>query len=200
MSASASHKRILVVDDDPAYVEMLRLLLDQFRRDAWEVHTAGEAGQALAILREKDMNLMLVDARMPVVDGLQLIRIARQHHPTLRIAALTGFADESARATYLANGADAFFEKPRSSEGIQTLLAALDSLLLVAPRQGFRSVLDHLELQDLLQIECSKRNSSVLEVTARSERGRIFIKDGELIHAETGSLEGEPALFSLLSL
>jgi hypothetical protein len=143
---------------------------------------------------------MLVDARMPVVDGFQLIRLVRQHYPHMWIVVLTGFADEATRAAYLNNGTDLFLEKPRSSEGIQILLVALDDLMQRTPENGFRGVMDQVDLQDLLQIECSKRNSSRLEVLTRADRGEIFIKEGGVIHAQSGELIGEPAFFHLLSL
>jgi CheY-like chemotaxis protein len=200
MNAPTPVRRILLVDDDPAYLETLAALMAQFRKHTWEVLTAGEAGRALTSLRENFINLMVVDARMPVVDGFQLTRLARQNYPHLRIAVLTGFADEATRKAYLENGADLFLEKPRSSQGIQTLLITLDDLMAGTPEYGFRGVLEQVELQDLLQIECSRRNSSRLEVFARGERGEIFICEGAVVHAQSGELTGEPAFQHLLSL
>jgi CheY-like chemotaxis protein len=200
MTAPANLKRILIVDDDPAYREMLSTMMEQLRKGLWDITTAADAGRALTILREKVVHLLLVDARMPVVDGLQLIRLVRQNHPHLRIAVLTGYADEATRATYTNNGADLFFEKPRSAEGIQTLFLTLDDLLRSTPEHGFRGVLEQVELQDLLQIECSKRNSSRIEVITHDGSGLIFIRDGAVIHAVAGEISGEAAFYHLLSL
>lgn len=200
MSAHGTVKRLLLVDDDPMYLELLTELMQQFRAGVWEVTTASDAGRALTILRGGLINLVMVDARMPVVDGLQLVRLIRQHFPHLRIVILTGYADDSTRKTYLDSGADLFLEKPRSSEGIQTLFITLDNLMESTPETGFRGVFEQMELQDLIQIECSKKNSSRLEVSARGARGEIFIKDGNVIHAQSGDMAGEPALFHLLSL
>ena len=196
----APPKKVLIVDDDPAYLEMLGALMEEYRRGVWEVMKAADAGKALTLLRETPVNLMLVDARMPVVDGFQLIRLVRQSYPHMWIVVLTGFADEATRTAYLDNGTDLFLEKPRSSEGIQVLFVALDDLLQRTPEDGFRGVMEQVDLQDLLQIECSKRNSSRLEVLTRAERGEIFVKEGGVIHAQTGELIGEPAFFHLLSL
>jgi DNA-binding response OmpR family regulator len=196
----APPKKILIVDDDPAYLEMLGALMEEYRRGAWDVLKAPDAGKAITLLRETPVNLMLVDARMPVVDGFQLIRLVRQHYPHMWIVVLTGFADETTRTAYLDNGTDLFLEKPRSAEGIQILFVALDDLLQRTPEYGFRGVMEQVDLQDLLQIECSKRNSSRLEVLTRAERGEIYIKEGAVIHAQTGELIGEPAFFQLLSL
>jgi DNA-binding response OmpR family regulator len=193
-------KKILIVDDDPAYLDMLGALMEQFRSGVWDVIKAADAGKAITVLREASVSLMLVDARMPVVDGFQLIRLVRQNYPHMWIVVLTGFADETTRSAYLNNGADLFLEKPRSPEGIQILFVALDDLLQRTPEYGFRGVMEQVELQDLLQIECSKRNSSRLEVLTRAERGEIFIKGGAVVHAQSGDLIGEPAFFHLLSL
>jgi len=49
-------------------------------------------------------------------------------------------------------------------------------------------------------MECLGRKSSVLEVFTGKVRGRIFISDGDIVHAESGSLQGEVALYGLLGL
>jgi hypothetical protein len=55
-------------------------------------------------------------------------------------------------------------------------------------------------LQEVLQLECRGRKSSVLEVFTGKVRGRIFICEGAIVHAESGALQGEVALYGLLAL
>ena len=73
-------------------------------------------------------------------------------------------------------------------------------MLTWAPREGFQGVLRRVGLQDVIQMECLGRNSSVLEVHDQHRRGRIYIEDGHIIHAAVGGLAGEAALQNLLAL
>jgi hypothetical protein len=55
-------------------------------------------------------------------------------------------------------------------------------------------------LNDVIQMECLARNSSILEIYNEHVIGRIYIQDGQLVHALGGDLKGEGALYKLLSL
>jgi hypothetical protein len=65
---------------------------------------------------------------------------------------------------------------------------------------GFRGVLRKIGLQDLIQMECLNRTSSVLEIVNQATRGRIYLERGEIVHAVVDNLSGEKALNKLLSL
>jgi hypothetical protein len=113
---------------------------------------------------------------------------------------MTGFSNDNYRAACLSNGAEMFLEKPKTAEGFESLFATLNELIKWQPEEGFRGVLRRVGLQDVIQMECLSRNSSILEISARKETGRIFIKDGAVIHAEIGSRTGEMAFNYLLAL
>jgi hypothetical protein len=55
-------------------------------------------------------------------------------------------------------------------------------------------------LQEIIQMECQERNSSILEIYNEDEQGRIFIENGKIIHAVINQLKGERALAKLLDL
>jgi CheY-like chemotaxis protein len=135
-----------------------------------------------------------------VVDGLQFLRLLGRTHPGQPVVMLTGLATEANRKICLENGAALFLEKPTSREGFASVFAALDALAGVAPQSGFRGMIRRVGLQEVLQLECLGRKSSVLEIFTGKVRGRIFICDGSVIHAETGLLQGEVALYGLLAL
>src|SRR5207253_7129971 len=82
----------------------------------------------------------------------------------------------------------------------QDLFNALDELLKFQPEEGFRGVLRRVGLQDVLQMECLARSSSVLEIVTEEFRGSVFVQDGQIIHAEVGEQSGEAAFNQLLSL
>jgi hypothetical protein len=121
-------------------------------------------------------------------------------YPNVQKAILTGFATEAYRAACLGNGAELFLEKPKSREEQQSVFSALNELLKWQPEEGFQGVLRRVGLQDVIQMECLSSNSSVLEVKAGRDQGKIFIREGAIVHAEIGDLKGEPAFQRLLAL
>lgn len=192
--------QILFVDDDADFLLTLRDLYEMMSERSWQIHSATSANQALEILDSQKIDLVVVDVNMPVIDGIQLIGILQRRHPKLKRAVLTGLATPEKRAASLANGADLFIEKATSPEGYKSIFAMLGELLQWAPREGFQGVLRKVGLQDVIQMECLARNSSILEVYNQNVLGRIYIEDGQLVHAVAGEVKGEPALYRLLSL
>jgi hypothetical protein len=121
-------------------------------------------------------------------------------HPGQPVVILTGRATEEKRKACLESGAAMFLGKLITPDGFSTVFAALDSLAKAQPQEGFRGMMRRVGLQEVLQMECLGRKSSLLEVFTGKVRGRIFISDGQIVHAESGALHGEAALYGLLGL
>ncbi|MCL4178652.1 MAG: response regulator [Verrucomicrobia bacterium] len=192
-------RRVLFVDDDPQYLGMLREIMQSLSVGSWDVLVAGNAGEALPLVQDQSVDLIVIDVRMPVLDGLQFLRLLNRRYPGLLKVVLTGFATEAYRAACLGSGAELFLEKPVGAGSHERLFAMLDGLMQEQTAEGFRGVLLQASLQDVIQMQCLAASSSVLEVEAECGQGRIFIRGGALIHAESGSLRGEPALYHLLA-
>ena len=67
--------RILVVDDEPSMREMLRIVL---RRDGYEVLVAKSGAEAIDVLRQQPVDLLLSDIRMPGTGGVEVLRAAKE--------------------------------------------------------------------------------------------------------------------------
>src|SRR6059058_4375458 len=80
---------ILVVDDEPEILFSLRALL---RRD-FEVHTAEGGAQALDVLRQHPVHVIMTDQRMPEMTGTELLTRARGGNPEAIRIIFTGYAD-----------------------------------------------------------------------------------------------------------
>ena len=199
MSDIAQHQ-ILFLDDDADFLQAASELFGVMSEHTWRIQSATAPDRALEILDAEKIDLVVVDVNMPVIDGVQFVGVLQRRHPALKRAVLTAFATEEKRAASLANGADLFIEKPHSSEGYNAVFAVLGELLQWTPRTGFQGVLRRVGLQDVIQMECLARNSSILEVYNEHVLGRIYIQEGQLIHAVGGDLTGEKALQRLLSL
>ncbi len=104
--------RVMVVDDEPI---VRRAIADQI---AWEKHqitivkTAAHAIEALDYLRENDVELMLVDVRLPVMDGLELIRQVRQMNRKIEVVVISGYSDFSYAQQAMRLGVRDYILKP----------------------------------------------------------------------------------------
>jgi CheY-like chemotaxis protein len=113
---------ILVVDDNPANLRLLRLLLSG---ESYAVRTAGDAGEALAVLREFTPRLILMDLQMPGMDGFELTRHLKADAATrdIVIVALTAYAMKGDEEKARAAGCDDYVSKPIDTRTLPALIA-----------------------------------------------------------------------------
>ncbi len=193
-------KKILFVDDDVNLLGVLRQLMGHFAGNTWEILTAQDVSKALGCLQEHRIDLLVIDIHMPLVDGLQFLNLLQRKYPNILKVVLTGDATEQHRATCLSSGAEFFLEKPRDEGGWHTVYATLHELTRFQQEEGFHGILRRVGLQDVLQMECLARNSSLLKISAGSVQGSVYVKDGQIIHAQCGHRAGEDAFNYLLGL
>lgn len=193
-------RRVLFVDDEAAFLETVRELMSVLSEGHWEILTASSASQAFGMLQAQPVDLAVIDMQMGVMDGIQMLSLLNRGYPNVQKVVLTGFVTEKYRAACLSNGAELFLEKPTNPTGWQSLYGVLNELVKLRSEEGFRGVLRRVGLQDVIQMECLARSSSILEISNAGVTGRIFIETGQIIHAEVGNLIGEDAFNQLLAL
>lgn len=193
-------RRVLFVDDDAVFIETVRELMSVLSEGHWEVLTALSASQAFGVLQGQAVDLVVVDVQMGVMDGIQMLSLLNRGYPNVQKVVLTGHASEKYRAACLSNGAELFLEKPTNPSGWQSLYGVLNELIKLRPEEGFRGVLRRVGLQDVIQMECLARSSSVLEISNAQVAGKIYIETGQVVHAQVGPIAGEDAFNQLLSL
>ena len=192
--------QVLLVDDSMAFLETFGELCSVLANHTWAIHTATGADQALTVLREKSVDLVVLDIRMPLVDGLQLLGLIRRRHPAVKVAVMTGNATEGWRTDALAGGAELFIEKPATPDSMRSVFNMLHDLVSWAQREGFSGALRQVSLPEVIQMECLSRHSSILEIRNTELRGQIYIEAGAVTHATVGTLTGEPAFYRVLAL
>ncbi|MBS1156562.1 MAG: response regulator [Proteobacteria bacterium] len=194
-SAPAVRYRILLVDDEPNVTKALSRV---FRRENYEIMTAGNATEALAQMRQNPVQVVICDYQMPGMNGSELLRRIKADFPeTIRIM-LTGQADTSAVMGAINEGAVfKFILKPWNDDDLLVTVAlALEQFDL---RQR------NLKLTQ----ENQRKNGDIaaltrLAVTNRSQLGIMLHKKGELTSNQLQELvrvqEGrqEPLIVTLL--
>ena len=123
--------KVLFVDDDSSFLQMIADVFGDASRGTWEIQTATSAGAGLQHLRAAKVNLAVIDVYMPGMDGLQLLRVLNEEFPTLPKVLLTGMPDENTRTAALEGGAALFLEKPTSAAGYESVFGTLNELLQI---------------------------------------------------------------------
>lgn len=100
---------VLVVDDDT--VE-LRALCDSLREEGFTPSCHEEPSRALEALRQRPFDLLITDLRMPGLDGLTMLRMAREIDPDLGVIVLTGYGTVPSAVESLRLGAVDYVQKP----------------------------------------------------------------------------------------
>jgi hypothetical protein len=114
--------RILLVDDDRSIVEALRLRL---RLSGYEVETAHDGQQGLAVVGQRHVDLILLDIRMPVMDGLAMLAKLQEDKSRRQIPVVMVSASHDDRGRALELGARYFIEKPYDPNVLKVTIAAV---------------------------------------------------------------------------
>ncbi|MBI3578916.1 MAG: response regulator [Ignavibacteriales bacterium] len=105
----AEKNRILVVDDEDA---LRTVLSSELEGEGYKVNTAGDGAEAITILKSQAFDLILLDIKMPNVDGFEVLKFVKDNHPTTKVIMLTGFADLKNAIESKKLGAEDFVSKP----------------------------------------------------------------------------------------
>ncbi len=101
--------KILVVDDEDA----LRTVLSaELSGEGYEVGTAADGVEAVAMLQKQRYNLVLLDIKMPNMNGFEVLKVIKEKHPGTKVIMLTGFADLKNAIESKKLGAEDFVSKP----------------------------------------------------------------------------------------
>jgi DNA-binding response OmpR family regulator len=125
--AGAEPVRLLLVDDEVGYLEVLSKRLS---RRGFEVTAARSGAEAIRALRDRDFDLAVVDLKMEDIDGIELLKILRQMLPGLKVIMLTGHGSERAARDGLSQGAFDYLMKPVD---LELLVARIHAALQRTP-------------------------------------------------------------------
>jgi two-component system, OmpR family, response regulator MprA len=168
-AAPARTARILVVDDEPRMLSMMRRVLEV---DGYGVMLAGDGAAALEILRSEPIDLIILDVMMPDPDGFEVCRVVRRESlvPILMLTARDAATD---KVTGLDCGADDYVVKPFETDELMARVRAL--LRRAQPRQV--EVLRYQDVELVPSEREARRNGEAMELTAREyELLELFLR------------------------
>jgi two-component system alkaline phosphatase synthesis response regulator PhoP len=135
MSSGNTTRKVLVIDDNPTIVELIRFAVSL--QGAYEVSVAYDGVQGLEHVYKEQPDCVIIDVRMPRMDGYQLVRCLRgdpctANTPLIILSAMTREEDQ---ITGLLSGADEYLTKPFKPTALN---AAIERVLHLTPDERQR--------------------------------------------------------------
>lgn len=209
---------ILIVDDDATIAEWLSQTVQL--NSNHQVHSATSGAEAIALAQNIGrVHLLISDVVMDQIDGFTLRQSLQAQFPELATIFVSGYDlsdfSEHINGTQVLSKpvqpevlmrviSDAEQALARANESTakvesQRLRSSSANLRNLVQKQGFTGKLDQFQLVDIIQMCCLSRRSGRLQISKGIESGVIFLRDGNMIHAVTGELEGEHAVYKIIS-
>src|SRR5574344_304700 len=180
---------VLVADDHPIYIEGLVNLLRSYDFDV--VGSATDGKQAVQLAYEKKPDVVLMDANMPGMDGIEATREIRKTLTQTKVVILTGIEDDALLSKAMQAGASGFLLKRLDGESLHKNL-----LELQAGNNPFSPGLDDIlhksNEESLLQkneLECSYFTDRELHILQLLSKGKTYKEIGTEIHLSEAAVK-----------
>jgi len=193
---------LLIVDDTPSNILVLNGILEEF---PFDILKAEDGQQALALMDKNKIDLVFMDIRMPVMDGMEAIRIIREHPEWshIPVIALTASVNEYKEKHFKQKGFNAFVRKPATTK---TLMAVLGRFLKYKLREkeatkelkfSAKTMARFPEMMADIECRLIPLQQSLMGIRPRKkvkEMGELLIDIGTTYHAEGVKHYGEEIL------
>ncbi len=184
--------KILLVDDD---YKVLRILWSRLQKydDKFEVILAYDGEEAIEVLQQNSISLVITDILMPKIDGLELLAHIKKSYPEIPCFVMTAHGTSEIKDK-LSNSAVHIFNKP-------FLIDDLAKAIIQVLEQGIPDgTLKGISVANFLQLIQMEEKTCFLEINSTGNgKGFFYFKNGELYDAVYGDLNGEEAAFKLLA-
>ncbi len=212
--------KILIVDDEKEIVDSLAGIVAA--SGTHEVYGANSGEQAVQIVAHLgQIDVLVTDVVMQGMDGFVLRQNLLTACPAMQTIFITGY-DLSEYPGHLAS--QKILNKPvntiellasiesahttiqrtleeerAANSGVPEFNVNTANLSHLMQRQGFTGKLDQFQLVDIIQMCCLSRRSGRLRIAKGVEKGVLFLQDGRIVHAVSGGLSAEEAVYRVIS-
>lgn len=191
-------RQALILSARRDYVQGMRESLRQLGNYTTRIDVEMDGLRAMQ-LAPRQYDLVVLDAVMEAMDGVQLMLLMKLQAPTTTFVVVGDVPGEEARALAYQNGADLYLLRPSSpaawenaAKNIRTLLEG--AMKARRPEDGEEPA---QRLTDVVQTRCLSGDSVILSVQGRFQQGDIFIYRGEIFHAQYPGKSGVSAFYDM---
>ncbi len=186
---------VVIVDDQILFTESLRLVLELDNSNIHVLATAHDGREALQIVRDMKPEVVLIDVRMPGLDGVETTKILKIEFPEIKIILLTTFEDDESIDEALRFGADGYLLKSIDPHELsRSIDAVCNGDVIIAPKFAHKLhenglpdndsvknpyLLDRLSRRELEIVQLiarglgNKQISSLLQITDQTVRNNV---------------------------
>ncbi|GIW21151.1 MAG: hypothetical protein KatS3mg068_0158 [Candidatus Sericytochromatia bacterium] len=191
--ATNTKKKILIVDDEQNITWSMEKYLS---KEGYFIATADSAKKGAELLNTSPFDLVITDMKMPEVDGFQFLNWIKKNHPKSKVVIMTAFGSPSIRETAKQLGAFRYFEKPVDLNQLRKFINE------TLADKGFTGNILDIDLFDFVQMILLARKQKLISVTdpVTMQMGLLYLKGGDVIHAECGNLKGEEAFYTIMAM
>jgi DNA-binding response OmpR family regulator/predicted regulator of Ras-like GTPase activity (Roadblock/LC7/MglB family) len=186
-------KKVLIVDDEETLTWSMSKSLSK-DRDKYSIFIGNTGKEALEVLKNNAVDLVITDIRLPDINGLDLLTAIRNDYPNTKVIIMTAYGSSDIQKEANKRGSLYYIEKPFEIADIRKLI-----LDILWKRKGFEGNVFDLQLADVIQLNCLCRITAALKVNKGDQQGVIYFNDGNIVHAECDGQIGKEALFAILS-
>jgi two-component system response regulator HydG len=157
-------KNILLVDDHKPFRESLAKILEG---EGFGVFPANDGEEALEILRNEFIHLVLTDLQMPKMDGVELLKVAKTIQPVTEVILITGYGTVDTAVASMKDGAFDYIQKPfKPREILRLVRKALEKQSLVLENQMLQEKIKDFQKVDRI-VGRSTAMKTILEIVAQ---------------------------------
>lgn len=177
-STAEKTESILIVDDEP---NMCKTLADILHDEGYEVSTAASGEEAVEMCSKRSYDIILLDVRMPGMNGVEAFRRIRLHQENVRVIMMSAYSVDELKEVALDEGAIAFLPKPLDIERIIKLIGEVKdtAILVVEDEESVASALSDALKEQGYRVTVTKKPHDALELAEQIRYDLVFI-DAEL--------------------
>ncbi len=182
---------ILFADGDQNAVQYLSGTL---KANGFNTSSTASGKEALELYKSTSPDLVVTDLVLDEMDGMTVLEELKKFDPAVNVLIITDNADKDIITRAFRMGVLDVLEKPIDPEFLISKIRDL----LAREERGLEGNLQLMSLASIIQINCEERNQAQLTLNNLGREGTIYFKNGEMVHAATGDLIGDEAIYSLL--
>ena len=204
---SERKKTVLIVDDDEGMRDTLTVLL----KGHYRILRAATGEAALQMMEKEDVDLMLLDVRLPGINGFEVLKITKENYPYVEVIVISVVKELDAAIEAMRHGAYHYISKDFDLEGLRTLVAnaserqdlnrhvmrlradlaeQVDREFVVGPSRATRDVID-------MARKVARLSATVL-ILGESGTGKELL--ARLIHRESGATDAPFVAINLAAI